>query len=123
MVSNDARDIREAAAGGNTDAQLAIDVLVDSIRHWAGSFFFKMGGAEVISFTAGMGENDPELRAAVCAGLESLGAKIDAERNAKTIRGAEGVISTEDSAIKIVVIPANEELVIAREVYRNVNAS
>jgi len=122
MVSNDARDIREAAAGGNTDAQLAIDVLVDSIRHWAGSFFFKMGGAEVISFTAGMGENDPELRAAVCAGLESLGAKIDAERNAKTIRGAEGVISTEDSAIKIVVIPANEELVIAREVYRNVNA-
>lgn len=122
MVSNDARDIREAAAGGNTDAQLAIDVLVDSIRHWAGSFFFKMGGAEVISFTAGMGENDPELRAAVCAGLEGLGAKIDAERNAKTIRGAEGVISTEDSAIKIVVIPANEELVIAREVYRNVNA-
>lgn len=123
MVSNDARDIREAAAGGNTDAQLAIDVLIDSIRHWAGSFFFKMGGAEVISFTAGMGENDPELRAAVCAGLEGLGAKIDAERNAKTIRGAEGVISTEDSAIKIVVIPANEELVIAREVYRNVNAS
>ena len=122
MVSNDARDIREAAAGGNTDAQLAIDVLIDSIRHWAGSFFFKMGGAEVISFTAGMGENDPELRAAVCAGLEGLGAKIDAERNAKTIRGAEGVISTEDSAIKIVVIPANEELVIAREVYRNVNA-
>lgn len=123
MVSNDARDIREAAAGGNTDAQLAIDALVDSIRHWAGSFFFKMGGAEVISFTAGMGENDPELRAAVCAGLEGLGAKIDAERNAKTIRGAEGVISTEDSAIKIVVIPANEELVIAREVYRNINAS
>ena len=122
MVSNDARDIREAAADGNTDAQLAIDVLVDSIRHWAGSFFFKMGGAEVISFTAGMGENDPELRTAVCAGLEGLGAKIDAERNAKTIRGAEGVISTEDSAIKIVVIPANEELVIAREVYRNVNA-
>jgi len=122
MVSNDARDIREATAGGNTDAQLAIDVLIDSIRHWAGSFFFKMGGAEVISFTAGMGENDPELRTAVCAGLEGLGAKIDAERNAKTIRGAEGVISTEDSAIKIVVIPANEELVIAREVYRNVNA-
>ena len=56
------------------------------------------------------------------AGIEGLGAKIDAERNAKTIRGAEGVISTEDSAIKIVVIPANEELVIAREVYRNVNA-
>ena len=122
-VSNDARDIDQAAASGNADAKLAIDVLIDSIRHWAGSFFFKMGGAEVISFTAGMGENDPELRAAVCAGLEGLGAKIDAERNAKIIRGAEGVISTEDSAIKVVVIPANEELVIAREVYRNINAS
>lgn len=122
-VSNDARDIDQAAASGNADAKLAMDVLIDSIRHWAGSFFFKMGGAEVISFTAGMGENDPELRAAVCAGLEGLGAKIDAERNAKIIRGAEGVISTEDSAIKVVVIPANEELVIAREVYRNINAS
>lgn len=121
-VSNDARDIDEAAAAGNADAKLAMDVLIDSIRHWAGSFFFKMGGAEVISFTAGMGENDPELRAKVCAGLEGLGVKIDAERNAKIIRGAEGVISADDSTIKVVVIPANEELVIAREVFRNINA-
>ena len=72
-VSNDARDIREAAAAGNADAALATDVLVDSIRHWAGAFFFKMGGAEAITFTAGIGENDSELRAAVCAGLEDLG--------------------------------------------------
>ena len=122
QVSNDARDIDEAAAAGNANAQLAIDVLIDSIRHWAGSFFFKMGGAEVISFTAGMGENDPVLRAAVCAGLESLGVKIDSERNAKVIRGAEGVISADDSSIKVVVIPANEELVIAREVFRNIQA-
>ena len=122
QISNDARDIDEAAAAGNANAQLAIDVLIDSIRHWAGSFFFKMGGAEVISFTAGMGENDPVLRAAVCAGLESLGVKIDSERNAKVIRGAEGVISADDSSIKVVVIPANEELVIAREVFRNIQA-
>ena len=121
-VSNDARDIGEAAAAGNEDAQLATDVLIDSIRHWAGSFFFKMGGAEVISFTAGIGENDAALRAAVCAGLEDLGVFIDAEANAKIIRGAEGVISTPESKIKVVVIPANEELVIAREVYRKVNA-
>ena len=119
-VSNDARDIREAGAAGNTKAQLAVDVLIDSIRHWAGSFFFKMGGAEVISFTAGMGENDPELRANVCAGLEGLGVQIDPEANAKTIRCAEGVISAADSKIKVVVIPANEELVIAHEVYRNI---
>ncbi|EDY81363.1 acetate kinase [Verrucomicrobiia bacterium DG1235] len=120
-VSNDARDVREAAASGNADAKLATDALVDSIRHWAGSFFFKMGGAEVISFTAGIGENDVELRAAVCAGLEGLGVKIDPEANASTIRGKEGVISASDSKIKVVVIPANEELVIAREVYRQVS--
>lgn len=120
-VSNDARDVREAAAEGNADAKLAIDVLIDSIRHWAGSFFFKMGGAEVISFTAGIGENDAELRAAVCAGLEGLGVKMDEAANAATIRGKEGVISSEDSTIKVVVIPANEELVIAREVFRQVS--
>ncbi|MDP4694382.1 MAG: acetate kinase, partial [Opitutales bacterium] len=121
-VSNDARDIREAAEAGNANAQLAVDLLIDSIRHWAGSFFFKMGGAEVISFTAGMGENDPDLRATVCSGLEGLGVKIDPVANAKVIRGAEGVISTADSSIKVVVIPANEELVIAREVYRNIQS-
>jgi len=121
-VSNDARDIGEAAACGNLDAQLAVDVLIDSIRHWAGSFFFRMGGAEVISFTAGMGENDSDLRAAVCEGLEDLGVKIDPVANAKIIRGAEGVISTPDSTIKVIVIPANEELVIAREVYRNIQS-
>jgi len=117
-VSNDARDIREAADQGNEEAQLAVDVLIDSIRHWAGSFFFKMGGAEVISFTAGMGENDADLREQVCAGLSEFGAVIDPVANAKTIRGKEGIISTPNSKIKICVIPANEELVIAREVYR-----
>ena len=122
-VSNDARDIDEAAAAGNADAQLATDVLIDSIRHWAGSFFFKMGGAEVISFTAGIGENDARLRSQVCAGLEDLGVYIDEDANAKTIRGAEGIISTPESKIKVMVIPANEELVIAREVYRKVQAS
>jgi acetate kinase len=121
-VSNDARDIREAAEKGNQDAALATEVLIDSIRHWAGSFFFKMGGAEAIVFTAGIGENDAELRAAVCSGLEGLGVKIDPAANAKAIRGAEGIISSEDSKIKVLVIPANEELVIAREVYRKVGA-
>ena len=120
-VSNDARDIREAAEKGNQDAELATEVLIDSIRHWAGSFFFKMGGAEAITFTAGIGENDDELRAAVCAGLEDFGVKIDPEANAKAIRGAEGIISTADSKVKVIVIPANEELVIAREVFRKVS--
>jgi len=117
-VSNDARDIIAAAEQGNADAALANDVMDDSIRHWAGSFFFKMGGAEAIVFTAGIGENDPDLRARVCAGLEGLGLRLDPEANAKTIRGAEGIISHPDSSITVMVIPANEELVIAREVSR-----
>jgi acetate kinase len=121
-VSNDLRDIREAAEDGNEDARLAVDILTDSIRHWAGSFFFKMGGAEVISFTAGIGENGIDLRAAVCAGLEDLGITIDPQANAETVGGREGIISTPDSSITVVVIPANEELVIAREVYRNIQS-
>jgi acetate kinase len=120
-VSNDARDIRAAAEKGDKDAALATEVLIDSIRHWAGSFFFKMGGAEAIVFTAGIGENDADLRAAVCANLAELGVEIDPVANAKTIRGAEGLISTQKSKIKVFVIPANEELVIAREVFRKVS--
>lgn len=122
-VSNDVRDISESAESGNENAQLAMDVLMDSIRHWMGSFFFRMGGAEAIVFTAGIGENRTEIRSGVCAGLESLGIKIDPEANARMTRGAEGFISTSDSAIKVLVIPANEELVVAREVYRKMQSA
>ena len=117
-VSNDLRDIREAAAKGNGRAQFALDFLVDSIRHWAGSFFFRMGGADAICFTGGIGENGPDIRAKVCAGLENFGLRIDPERNATLPLGGEGFISTDDSTFKALVIPANEELVVAREVYR-----
>ena len=117
-VSNDLRDILEASAAGNADAALAMDVLVDSIRHWAGSFYFKMGGLESIAFTAGIGENNHELRARVCSGLQELGVEIDPAANAATVKGREGVISAPGSRVKVLVIPANEELVIAREVYR-----
>ena len=122
-VSNDVRDISESAESGDVNAQLAMDVLVDSIRHWTGSFFFRMGGAEAIVFTAGIGENRTEIRSGVCAGLESLGIRIDPEANARMTRGAEGFISTPDSAIKVLVIPANEELVVAREVYRKTQSA
>lgn len=121
-VSNDARDIREAAAAGNADAALSIDHLIDSIRHWAGSFVFKMGGLEAISFTAGIGENSPQLRSRVCAGLEDLGVIIDPAKN-DACRGTEAEISADDSRVKVHVIPANEELVIAREVERFIQAN
>ena len=120
-IGNDIRDISKAASQGNAEAQLAIDALIDSIRHWAGSFHFKMGGAEAIVFTAGIGENNTEVRSKVCSGLEEFGLKIDAEKNESTRLGAEAIISADDSTMKAIVIPANEELVIAREVFRFMN--
>lgn len=119
-VSNDLRDIKDAAAQGNAGAQLALDALVHSIRHWAGAFAFQMGGFDAICFTGGIGENNPDLRAAVCAGLEGVGLHIDANRNA--LRGEEGEISADTSRAKAFVIPANEELVVARETARFLQA-
>jgi acetate kinase len=116
-VSNDIRDVNAAALEGNPDAQLAIDSLVHSIRHWTGAFHFDLGGLDALVFTAGIGENGAAVRAAVCKGLEAFGIHLDPEKNA-ACRATETVISTDDSPVKIIVIPANEELVLAREVYR-----
>ncbi len=116
-VSNDVRDITDAASKGNANAKLALDVFVASARHWIGSYFLQLNGADAIVFTAGTGENRAELRAAICANLENLGIKIDAEKNNAT-RATEAVISAADSAVKIFVIPTNEELVVARETKR-----
>lgn len=119
-VSNDSRDIENAAAEGNADAQLAIDVSVHAIRHWIGAFMLDLGGLDALVFTAGIGENGKATRAAVCKELEPFGIHLDAEKN-NACRAVEAVISTDDSPVKIIVIPANEELVLAREVYRKLS--
>jgi acetate kinase len=116
-VSNDIRDVTDAANKGNANAKLALDVFVASARHWIGSYFLQLNGADAIVFTAGTGENRAELRAAICANLENLGIKIDAAKNNST-RATEAIISAADSAVKIFVIPTNEELVVAREAKR-----
>lgn len=118
-VSNDLRDVKAAAEAGNADAQLALDMLIQSARKWAASYLFDLGGLDAIVFTAGIGENNPWLRAAICAGLEEFGVKIDAAHN-EVCNRIEGEISAEDSRVKVYVIPANEELVLAREVQRKV---
>ncbi len=118
-VSNDLRDVRQAAAEGNPDAQLALDMLVHSARQWAASYLFDLGGLDTLVFTAGIGENNPWLRSAICAGLENFGVEIDENKNA-ACHATEAVISTDRSKVKILVIPANEELVLAREVYRKI---
>jgi acetate kinase len=119
-VSNDIRDINAAAEGGNADARLAVDALVHSIRHWIGAFHLELGGLDALVFTAGIGENGADLRAAVCRDLGEFGIVLDPEKN-RSCRATETIISDGGSLVKIIVIPANEELVLAREVYRKLS--
>ena len=120
-VSNDLRDILAAAGQGNAHAQVALEVFVHSTRHWVGAFFLALNGCDALVFTAGIGENSPQIRAAICAQLDQLGLILDPARNA-ALRG-EGEISAAGSRVKIFVIPANEELVVARETLRCIAAS
>ena len=120
-VGNDLRDIRAAAASGNTRAQLALDVFIHSTRHWIGAFLLELGGCDALVFTAGIGENNPDLRTAICANLADLGVVLDPAKNA-ALRGTEGEISAAGSRTMIFVIPANEELVVARETLRCIAA-
>jgi acetate kinase len=120
-VSNDIRDISTAAEQGNTNAKLALDVFAASARHWIGSYFFQLNGADAIVFTAGIGENRTDLRAAICANLDNLGVIIDPAKNA-AVKATEAVISADSSKVKVLVIPTNEELVVARETKRLLEA-
>lgn len=119
-VSNDHRDISEAAAAGNPDAKLALDHLVHSIRHWIGAYLIELGGLDALVFTAGIGENSHALRAAVCENLENFGIRIDGTKNT-ACRATEAAIHQDGSSVSIFVIPANEELVLAREVFRKLS--
>jgi acetate kinase len=118
-VSNDVRDIKDAAAAGNADAQLAVAQMNHSIRHWIGAFMIEMGGIDALVFTAGIGENGPDTRADVCANLEPFGIVLDEAKNAAA--KGEAAIHRAGSPVPILVIPANEELVLAREVFRKLS--
>jgi len=121
-LSNDIRDIGAAAEKGDAKARLALEVFVASARHWIGSYFFQLNGADAIVFTAGIGENRAELRAAVCADLDQLGIVLDPAKNT-VAKATEAVISADNSKVKVLVIPTNEELVVARETRRLLEAS
>jgi acetate kinase len=116
-LSNDIRDIQVAAASGNTKAQLALDVFISEARRWIGGYLFALNGADAIVFTAGIGENQPEVRASICARVDELGIILDSEKNNCT-RATESVIGAANSRVKVMVIPTNEELVVAREAKR-----
>ena len=115
-VSSDCRDIEAAIAEGNSQAKLALDMLIYQIKKYIGSYTAAMGGLDAIVFTAGIGENTPSIREGALEGLDFLGVELDKDVNAKT-RGSAGVtkLSTDASRVKVYMIPTNEELVIARD--------
>ncbi|NLB18652.1 MAG: acetate kinase [Syntrophomonadaceae bacterium] len=112
-VSNDLRDIMEAAKSGNERAQLALNVYHNRIKSYIGSYLAELNGCDCIVFTAGVGENGIENREAICKDLDNLGIIMDNEKN--KVRGKEIDVSTADSKVRIFIIPTNEELVIARD--------
>jgi len=112
-VSSDFRDLDAAAAAGNKDAKLALDLFHYDVAKVIGSYAVAMNGVDAIIFTAGIGENSKETRAAICEYFTFFGCMVDSEANSK--RGEEIEISSPDSRIKLLVIPTNEELVIARD--------
>lgn len=113
-ISSDMREIDAAAENGDKKAILALDMYNYRIKKYVGAYAAAMGGADIIVFTAGVGENQASMRSEVCKGMEWMGIKLDEEKNAK-VRGVEAVISTEDSPVTVVVIPTDEELVIASD--------
>ena len=115
-ISVDMRDIEAEAAAGGHHAKLAMDVFHYLIACYVARCAVAMGGIDVLTFTAGVGEKGPISRKAICEQLEFLGIKIDEEKN--KIRGDEAETSTADSRVKIYIIPTNEELMIARETLR-----
>jgi acetate kinase len=109
----DMRDLNQAAAAGDKRSRLALDVFTRAIRHYLGAFMLSLGGLDVITFSGGIGENSAEIRAAVLKNLSGFGVELDEEKN-RNLKG-EGAISMENSAVKVLVVPANEETVVARE--------
>ena len=112
-VSSDMRDVEKAASEGNKRAQLALEVLLHRVLQYIGAYAIELGRVDAFIFTGGIGENGKEFRAKVVNRLTALGIKLDAEAN--NVRGKEAIISTTDSPIKVMIVPTNEELVIARD--------
>ncbi len=113
-ISSDMREIDDAIEKGNERAKLALDMYNYRIKKYVGAYTAAMGGCDIIVFTAGVGENQYQMREAVCKDMEYMGVKLDVEKN-KTIRGEEAVISTPDSKVTVCVIPTDEELMIATD--------
>lgn len=119
-VSSDFRDLESAYKEGNERAGLALDKFAYEVKKYIGSYIAALGGIDVLTFTAGVGENSATMRARICEGLECFGIKLSEERN--DVHGEEALISADDSKVKVYVIPTNEELMIARDTKQIVDA-
>lgn len=112
-TSGDMRDLDQAAAAGDKRSRLALDVFSRAIRHYLGAFLLELGGVDAITFSGGIGENSVETRSAVLKNLTAFGIELDEDKNRST--SGLGEISTENSVVKVLIVPANEEIVVARE--------
>jgi len=119
-VSNDFRDISEAARAGNPRAQLTLQVYVNKVKAYIGSYMAMLNGCDCIVFTAGLGENAVDIREMICQNMDYLGIELDHEKN--QVRGKEVSIAADDAKVNIFIIPTNEELVIARDTYGIIKA-
>lgn len=119
-VSSDFRDIENAAKDGNKRAALALETFDDRVRQYIAAYAAEMGGVDAVIFTAGLGENSITNRADICKNLEFMGLKVSDERN--NVRGKEAFINSDDSKVKVLVVPTNEELMIARDTVEIVNS-
>jgi len=118
-LTSDFRDIIQGIEEGNERAKIAFDLYVDRIRKYIAQYFAVLNGADALVFTAGVGENAVVLRKAVAEGLKVFGIELDESLN---VFGVDGIISSENSKVKVMVIPTDEELVIARDVWRIKNS-
>ena len=114
-ISSDFRDVQKAVEDGNSRAELAFRVFAHRVRYYIGAYIAEMNGVDAIVFTAGVGENDNDMRDVICSELGNLGIKLDLVKN--KVRGKEAIISRDDSRVAILLVPTNEELVIARDTY------
>ena len=120
-ISNDMRDVRKGAEAGEERAVLAYEMYAHSIRKYLGQYIIEMAGVDAIVLTAGVGENCDRMRRLAFAGLQPLGIILDQEKNSRSHHGKERFISHDDSPVKIIVIPTNEEMMIAQDTYEIVS--
>ena len=120
-VSSDFRDLEDGAANGNENCRLALDKFAYEVAKYVGAYAAALNGLDVLTFTAGVGENGPDTRQAICNYLSFMGVKLDPEKN--NTRGKEMLISTPDSKVQVWVVPTNEELMIAQDTAELVKAA